>query len=565
MRQRLLVPTLISIVVGTVVAVIVWALLIGAEYPLQYVLLTAGLAVLSASMVSTWLNFRQMKKEVRSFDQDLEQILNTSSDAITEDSIENTMLKPVKLNVLEFIQEFKSTALTVVNTGDKVAIGSAEISYFLDKLKETINGNVGHANQISVAAEEISQTTSVISETATSVSRVVGEARTYSDDGINAIEKINHELHQFKDNVVASTSDARSLSELSEKIQNITQVINGVADQTNLLALNAAIEAARAGEHGRGFAVVADEVRTLATQTTNATKEIGEMLDEVKNQTERSVKTMSSLEGGVSSVVDISEDAKQTFNNIQNSTQETEAKIYEINNILSEHVTASREISSSVLDMSREMEDSGNRAVEVSNEAFSLAKIGEQLNALLSIYELGTEHELYRNVAIDTANRIGAMFEKSIESGEIAEADLFDRDYQPIPDTSPEKHSTRFDAYTDKVLPAIQEPILEQHSDILYAGAVDDNGYFPTHNKRYSQALTGDYDTDLANNRTKRIFTDRTGSRCGSNKDPFLLQTYKRDTGEVMHDVSAPITVNGKHWGGFRMGYKSNVDNDVLF
>jgi len=93
---------------------------------------------------------------------------------------------------------------------------------------------------------------------------------------------------------------------------------------------------------------------------------------------------------------------------------------------------------------------------------------------------------------------------------------------------------------------------------LAYAGAVDNNGYFPTHNKKFSQPLTGDYDTDLVNNRTKRIFSDRTGKRCGANTKPFLLQTYKRDTGEVMHDLSVPIYVNGKHWGGFRVGYRSS-------
>jgi methyl-accepting chemotaxis protein len=69
--------------------------------------------------------------------------------------------------------------------------------------------------------------------------------------------------------------------------------------------------------------------------------------------------------------------------------------------------------------------------------------------------------------------------------------------------------------------------------------------------------LTGNYDHDLVNNRTKRIFSDRTGKRCGESTKPFLLQTYKRDTGEVMHDLSVPIYVAGKHWGGFRIGYRS--------
>jgi hypothetical protein len=75
---------------------------------------------------------------------------------------------------------------------------------------------------------------------------------------------------------------------------------------------------------------------------------------------------------------------------------------------------------------------------------------------------------------------------------------------------------------------------------------------------RFCKPLTGNYEKDLADNRTKRIFNDRTGSRCGNHTSPMLLQTYKRDTGEVMHDLSVPIFVNGQHWGGFRISYSSS-------
>jgi len=101
----------------------------------------------------------------------------------------------------------------------------------------------------------------------------------------------------------------------------------------------------------------------------------------------------------------------------------------------------------------------------------------------------------------------------------------------------------------------LQEAILQRLPDVLYAGAVDRNGYFPTHNQKFSQPLTGNYPQDLLQNRTKRIFNDRTGSRCGSNTQAMLLQTYKRDTGEVLHDLSVPILVNGRHFGGFRIGF----------
>jgi methyl-accepting chemotaxis protein len=165
---------------------------------------------------------------------------------------------------------------------------------------------------------------------------------------------------------------------------------------------------------------------------------------------------------------------------------------------------------------------------------------------------------MVQNLAIQTAAAIGTLFEESINNAKISENDLFDTNYQPIANTDPTKHTTKFDKFTDKVLPSLQETILQENDFIIYAGAVDRNGYFPTHNHCFSKPLTGNYEADLVGNRTKRIFDDYTGSRCGNNQELFLLQTYKRDTGEVMHDLSAPIYVNGKHWGGFRIGYKAS-------
>jgi methyl-accepting chemotaxis protein len=133
---------------------------------------------------------------------------------------------------------------------------------------------------------------------------------------------------------------------------------------------------------------------------------------------------------------------------------------------------------------------------------------------------------------------------------------LFDRSYQLISNTSPSKYQTRFDRYADQVLPAIQEPLLSCHEGLVFAIACTQQGYVPTHNKVFSQPLTGDSKLDTVQNRTKRKFDDRTGIRCGSHQQPVLLQTYTRDTGELMHDLSVPIMVKGRHWGGLRLGYK---------
>jgi HAMP domain-containing protein len=92
------------------------------------------------------------------------------------------------------------------------------------------------------------------------------------------------------------------------------------------------------------------------------------------------------------------------------------------------------------------------------------------------------------------------------------------------------------------------------NEEFVFAVGVDDNGYLPTHNTRFQQPLTGVPEKDLAGNRTKRVFNDPVGLAAAKNTEPGLLQVYRRDTGEVMWDVSSPVLVKGKHWGGFRVG-----------
>ncbi|MEO9273363.1 hypothetical protein ABFY09_00780 [Marinomonas sp. 5E14-1] len=90
--------------------------------------------------------------------------------------------------------------------------------------------------------------------------------------------------------------------------------------------------------------------------------------------------------------------------------------------------------------------------------------------------------------------------------------------------TNPQKYSTAYDVFSDQTFPAIQEAVLDKYEEVMFAGAVDVNGYFPTHNKKLSQPLSGDFEKDLVNNRTKRIFNDPTGSRCGAHTDTFYCK-----------------------------------------
>ncbi|MBI5933489.1 MAG: GAF domain-containing protein [Chloroflexi bacterium] len=156
-------------------------------------------------------------------------------------------------------------------------------------------------------------------------------------------------------------------------------------------------------------------------------------------------------------------------------------------------------------------------------------------------------------MAISGATMISHLLEDAIATGRLTRDQVFDTNYQIIPNTDPAKYHTAYDSFTDANILGISDSFLDDH-DLLFAVAVDANGYLPTHNTLYSKPLTGDYQTDLVSNRTKRIFNDPIGLAAAQNTKPILFQIYQRDTGETAWDISAPIYVDGQHWGAYRIG-----------
>ncbi len=152
------------------------------------------------------------------------------------------------------------------------------------------------------------------------------------------------------------------------------------------------------------------------------------------------------------------------------------------------------------------------------------------------------------------AKLVGKVIEEAIDNGVFSVKQAFDVNYIEIPGFDPAKFHTEYDSYLDKAILALQDEFLKDES-VVYAVTVDSNGYLPTHNTRYNQPPTGDQAKDLVGNRTKRLFNDPIGLNAARNQQEAFQQIYHRDTGETMWDISTPIFVKGKHWGGFRIGF----------
>jgi methyl-accepting chemotaxis protein len=344
-------------------------------------------------------------------------------------------------------------------------------------------------------------------------------------------------------------------------VRQASATIKTLSRQTNMLALNATIEAARAGDSGRGFAVVANEVKALSRQTDGATKQIDGTLAELSSTIGNLLETSDSslvVADTVNSGVGVINGALAGFRDNLGTIDE---KVGNIAAATSQGLTHCQTVLSRIASVSDGVQQSAQQLVSIDQRVQACLDRSEELMNLLAGSALRTDDTPFLERLAITVAQVTTAFEAALTQGQISEQDLFDDSYQPIPGSDPAQVLTRFTLLTDRLLPPIQEPVLQSDARIVFCAAVDRNGYLPTHNLKFSQPQGDDPVWNNANCRNRRLFNDRTGLRAGRNSKPFLLQTYRRDLGGgrfvLLKDLSMPILVRGRHWGGLRLAYQS--------
>ncbi len=250
------------------------------------------------------------------------------------------------------------------------------------------------ANSVAVASEEMSGTATEIARNCASAAKSSELASDAAINGESVINETVNVMNRINGMVKHSANILEGLGKRSDEIGEIINLINDIADQTNLLALNAAIEAARAGEHGRGFAVVADEVRKLAEKTTAATKNIGDTIKAMQSETKQAV---TAMDEGVREVESGAEDARKSgaaLKDILNQIRVVSGEIGQIA-VASEQQTATiDEIANNIHQVSTAVAQTARTAEQRFPLAAEMLELSAELNKLVRHYKLATMADL---------------------------------------------------------------------------------------------------------------------------------------------------------------------------
>lgn len=282
-----------------------------------------------------------------------------------------------------------SDALSVVTDSvSALASTSAELSSNAETIAAGAVEQSEQAATTASAVEEVNSTVVEVAHNAANVSNSAEEASQSVAHGHNLVEETRNMMEEIAATVSDSAATVRKLGESSEQIGQIIQVIDDIADQTNLLALNAAIEAARAGEHGRGFAVVADEVRKLAEKTVKATQEIAEMIQGIQADTGGAVAGMFEGVQQVEQGKKKAEEAKEALDVIQNNVQSVSTEVGMIARATDEQASATEMMAQSIENISRITGENSIASQETAQAVEQLSKLANELQNLINRFRI---------------------------------------------------------------------------------------------------------------------------------------------------------------------------------
>ncbi len=453
------------------------------------------------------------------------------------------------IKMRQIINEVRKMSVSIAREAVVVCKGTKETAQRADAQGVMTESIFAASQEATQAIGEVSASAQVISE---STAHNLDNARISLDEMMASARKIG----DVSARLAKFNATVDSLSERSGSIKQMASLIKDIADQTNLLALNAAIEAARAGPAGRGFAVVADEVRKLAENVNTATQEISAnvngMIALVRDT--QSENEVINVDIGVTR--DSVQRSSQQFQQMVGDFEQTNGKLLQIATAMEELTATNTQMNDSVMQIHELSSQVSCKMADSDRCAAGLSKATESVQELVSRFKIGVGAFDYN---VDQARVFRDVIQDKLALLNKRGVNIWDRSYLPIANTQPQKFNVSYVSAFEAEIQPLMEAALASLKGGIYAIITDTQGYVALHNLKFSKPLTGDHQTDFVGNRTRRVWGDVTGQRAATNTQALLLQTYARDTGELLSELNMPINIGGRQWGNVRIGCDSMV------
>lgn len=378
-------------------------------------------------------------------------------------------------------------------------------------------------------------------------------------EGTTLIQSSLGEINALLEMVEALTKHVTGFAAAMDQVRRSTQDIDQIAETTNILALNATIEAMRAGDAGRTFAVVANEVKSLANDTRNATVEITATIDALGDEASQ---VIEQIEAGAKT----SDDAKASVARIDSTLSGVSELVVELDRHNDLIARSTGTISGHVDEVGALFESFNLSSLENEKDLRSAHTKMMELEMTASVMfdrivqaGLSPQDSAMVEHAEGFVGRLKERAEKAIAEGEISVAAIFDDDYREIAGTNPQLYRTGLNGWADANWQPILDEVQASRPEIIAAACTDLNGFLPTHLSAHSKPPTGDPEHDMVNCRNGRIILDPIDQRAKKSDAPYMMAVYRQEGDgrryQVVRNVYIPLMINGRRWGDFEVAY----------
>lgn len=414
--------------------------------------------------------------------------------------------------------------------------------------------------------EALAETVRALEADQSKVAQASDEARLLSE---RAIERLNEGTSLIQSSLAQIAGlielvdtlgqHVTSFSAAMEQVRRSAQDIDNIAETTNILALNATIEAMRAGDAGRTFAVVAAEVKSLASDTRKATEEIAATIDALGGEAEEVIgrieagakasgearASVSRIESSLANVGNLVEEVDKQNDVIARSTGTISNHVDKVQRVLTSYDAAARSNEDRLHGAHRKMEDLEITASEMFDRIVHAG--------------LSPEDSVMVGQAQAMMQELAAHTEAALARGAVTMSALFDTDYQPIPGTNPQLYRTRLTDWAHAEWRPFLDRAKASDPRVLAAACTDMNGFLPAHLTERSRSPTGDVNHDTQFCRNGRIMLEAIDRKAKVSTAPYMMAVYRQegdgDSYVVVRNVYVPLVLGGKRWGDFELAY----------